>query len=282
MPVDGSGEGPVKVRDALAAAAGRLAAVSETPRLDSELLMAQALGIERETMFLSRLDDVAPAGFAPLLARREAHEPIAYITGRRGFWTIELEVGPGVLVPRPDSETLLDGAVAHFGRNGPKRVLDLGTGPGTLLLAALSQWPEASGLGIDSSEAALGYARRNAERLGASARAEFRLGDWAEGIDERFDLVLCNPPYVESGAELPRDVAEWEPAEALFAAADGLSEYRRLAPEIPRLLAPGGLACIEVGAGQTEAAGALFEAAGFIVKSRKDLKGIERCLLLGR
>jgi len=272
----------VKVRDALAAATAQLAPVSETPRLDAELLMAEALGIGREALLLSRLDDIAPRGFAPLLARREAGEPVAYITGRRAFWTIELEVGPGVLIPRPDSETLIEAAVAHFGEAGPERILDLGTGPGTLLLAALDQWPWATGLGIDASDSALAYARRNAERLGLSGRAAFRKGDWSEGIEERFDLVLCNPPYVESGAELPRDVADWEPAEALYAAADGLSEYRRLALEILRLLAAGGLACLELGAGQRDAVAALFDPVPFTIKSLKDLKGIERCLALSR
>lgn len=242
--------------------------------------MAEALGTSREAMLLSSLDDPAPDSFDALVGRREAREPIAYIIGRRDFWTIELEVGPGVLVPRPDSETLIEAAVAHFGPGGPKRVLDLGTGPGTLLLAALSQWPDASGLGVDSSGAALLYAVRNSERLGALGRAEFRLGDWGEGIEERFDLVLCNPPYVESGADLPADVADWEPHQALFAEADGLSEYRRLAPQIPRLLAPGGLACIELGAGQRDSVAALFEGAGLTAKSRKDLKGFERCLTL--
>ncbi|MEO7179076.1 MAG: methyltransferase domain-containing protein, partial [Allosphingosinicella sp.] len=163
-----------------------------------------------------------------------------------------------------------------------KRILDLGTGPGTLLLAALDQWPSATGRGVDSSKVALSYARRNAERLGLSGRANFSEGDWAEGIEERFDLVLCNPPYVESGADLPRDVAEWEPAEALFAAADGLAEYRRLAPQVPRLLAPGGLACVEIGAGQRDSVAALFAAEGFAVSSRRDLANIERCLMLSR
>ncbi len=150
------------------------------------------------------------------------------------------------------------------------------------MLAALAQWPEASGLGIDSSEAALGYARRNAGRLGLSERAEFRLGNWGEGIEERFELILCNPPYVESGADLPRDVAEWEPPEALFAALDGLSEYRRLAVQIPLLLASDGLACLEIGAGRHDAVAAFFEAEGFTMRSRKDLNNIERCLLLSR
>jgi len=273
------GEG---IRNALAAATARLDPNCDTPRLDAELLMAHALGISRETLLLRHLDDSAPPAFDSFLARRAAGEPLAYIVGRRAFWTIELEVGPGVLVPRPDSETLIEAALAHFGEAGPARILDLGTGPGTLLLAALDQWPRATGLGIDASDRALAYARRNADRLGLSGRADFRKGDWSEGISERFDLLLCNPPYVESGAELPRDVAEWEPAEALYAGADGLSEYRRLAAEIPRLLAPGGLACLELGSGQRDAVAALFDPATFTVKSHRDLKGIERCLSLSR
>jgi release factor glutamine methyltransferase len=272
----------MQLKNALALATARLAQHSDTPRLDAELLMAHALGIERDALLLADSARQAPEQFEAFVRRREAGEPVAYIIGRRGFWTIELEVGPGVLVPRPDSETLIEAALSHFGEGGPKRVLDLGTGPGTLLLAALDQWPGATGLGVDSSETALGYARRNAEALGLGARAEWRLGDWGEGMEERFNLILCNPPYVESGADLPRDVAQWEPAEALFAAADGLSEYRRLAPAIPRLLAPGGLACIELGAGQRDEVAALFAAQGFTISSRRDLRNIERCLLLRR
>lgn len=270
------------VSAALAAATARLAPHSDTPRLDAELLMAHALDMERETMLLGDRAREVPPAFETLVVRREAGEPVAYITGHRGFWTIGLEVGPGVLVPRPDSETLIEAAVAHFGAAGPKRILDLGAGPGTLLLAALDQWPNSTGLGVDSSETALDYARRNADRLGLSGRAAFRKGDWAEGVEERFDLILCNPPYVESAADLPRDVALWEPAEALFAAADGLSEYRRLAPEIPRLLAPGGLACLELGAGQRDAVAILFEGSGLTLSSLRDLKNIERCLMLSR
>jgi release factor glutamine methyltransferase len=272
----------VTVAEALAAGARRLCETGDTPRLDAELLMAHAFGIAREEMLLRRLDDPAPAGFEPLLARRLAAEPVAYITGRRAFWTIELEVGPGALVPRPDSETLIEAAVAHFGPAGPGTILDLGTGPGTLLLAALAEWPHATGLGVDASEAALAYARRNAERIGAAERAQFRLGDWMEGLSGRFDLILCNPPYVETGAALPPDVACWEPAEALFAGLDGLADYRRLAPALPPLLVPGGVACIELGAGQHDAVAFLFRAAGLSVASRKDLGGIERCLIATR
>src|SRR5688500_1883337 len=156
-------------------------------------------------MLLDRLDREAPEGFEPLLARRLAHEPVAYITGRRAFWTIELEVGPGVLIPRPDSETLIEAAVERFGARGPATVLDLGTGPGTLLLAALAQWPAARGIGIDRSEHALRFARRNAERLGLGDRAAILSGDWAAGLEGRFELILCNPPYVEAGAPLPAE-----------------------------------------------------------------------------
>ncbi len=263
------------VRSALAESVARLAAATPTPRLDVELLMAQALGISRETLLLHHLNTPTPATFAPLLARRLAHEPIAYIIGRRAFWTIELEVGPGVLVPRPDSESLIEAAVAHFGEQGPRRILDLGTGPGTLLLAALDQWLEATGVGVDASESALDYARRN-----GNPRAAFRLGDWGDGIKERFDLILCNPPYVEAGAGLPPDVARFEPPAALYAGADGLDAYRALAPQFGQLLAPGGIVCLEIGVGQARAVSALMAATGFTISSRNDLKGIVRCLIL--
>jgi release factor glutamine methyltransferase len=270
----------MKVQEALADAAKRLAESSDTPRLDAELLMAHALGVEREAMLLGKLDRAAPLAFEPLLARREAGEPVAYIIGRRAFWTIELTVGRGVLIPRPDSETLIEAAVEHFGAGAPATILDLGTGSGALLLAALDQWSEARGLGVDLSEAALAVASANADRLGMADRARFRRGDWDEGLEERLDLILCNPPYVEAGAALPRDVALWEPHEALFAAAAGLGEYRRLAPALPRLLAPGGLACVEIGLGQAEAVTRLFAEEGFAVRERRDLAGHVRCLAL--
>ena len=154
--------------------------------------MAHALRVTREDMLLDRLDFAVPLGFEQLVARRLAHEPIAYLTGRRDFWTIELEVGPGALIPRPDSETLIDAAVELFGEAGPGSILDLGTGPGTLLLAALDQWPASTGLGVDASPRALAFARRNAARLRHRRSSAFpvrRLG-MAKG---RFDLILCNP-----------------------------------------------------------------------------------------
>jgi release factor glutamine methyltransferase len=270
----------VVVRRALAEAAAQLGTSSETPRLDAELLMAHALGVSREELLLRHMDASAPPAFEALLARRRSGEPIAYITGRRAFWSIELEVGPGVLIPRPDSETLIEAAAHHFRGRAPARILDLGTGPGTLLLAAMAEWPEAAGLGVDRSAAALAFAERNARRLGLAAR--FVQSDWGDGVTGTFDLILCNPPYVEAGADLPRDVAAFEPAEALYAGPEGLDDYRRIAPRIGGLLAPGGLACIEIGAGQAEAVTALFGAEGLAVSARADLAGILRCLLVSR
>lgn len=269
------------VERALHEAVRRLPPCTDTPRLDAELLMAHALGIGRDRLILAPPDGPVPPAFEAYLQRRCAGEPVAYITGRRAFWNIELEVGPGVLIPRPDSETLIAAAVEHWqGREGPRRILDLGTGPGTLLLAALDQWPAAHGLGIDRSEDALGYARRNAERLGLEARAEFRIGDWAECVTDRFDLLLCNPPYVARGAPLGPGVAEHEPPEALFAGPDGLDDYRRLAPQVGRLLAPGGLAAVEIGFDQEESAAAIFRDAGLDPRIARDLGERPRALLI--
>jgi release factor glutamine methyltransferase len=272
----------MRLSDAIAGAARRLTASSETPRLDGELLMAHALGVEREAMLLGDMAREVPAAFEALVERRVEGEPLAYIVGRRAFWTIDLRVGPGVLIPRPDSETLIEAAVDHFKERAPLRILDLGTGPGTLLLAALAQWPHSHGLGIDRSHVALDLAFQNACDLELDERVRFRPGDWARGLEGEFDLILCNPPYVETGADLPVDVAQWEPSEALFAGTDGLSEYRRLAPDLPRLVAPGGLACLELGAGRLGAVAALFEGSGLTLSSRKDLRGVMRCLLLSR
>lgn len=268
------------MRRALAEAARALAAASDTPRLDAELLMAHALGTTRDALILRHLDDPAPSGFAALLDRRLAHEPVAHITGARAFWTIDLAVGPGALIPRPDSETLIEAAVDHFaGRAPPATILDLGTGPGTLLLAALDQWPDARGIGVDRSLAALGYARANAERLGLAGRARFLRGDWASAIDARFDLVLANPPYIADAEALPREVAEYDPPEALFGGPDGLDPYRLLGPQLARLVAPGGIACVEIGWTQADAVAALFAQSGLSTGLRRDLAGRPRAIL---
>jgi release factor glutamine methyltransferase len=265
-----------EVRAALNAAAATLAPVSDTPRLDAEILLAHALGISREALVLGSYD--VPYSFAALISRRLAHEPVEYITGTRDFWTISLQVAPGVLIPRPDSETLIDAAVAHFGNAGPRRVLDLGTGSGALLLAALDQWSNATGVGVDASDAALAIAHANAEAI-APGRAEIRGGGWG-GTGERFDLILCNPPYIATEEVLPPDVADWEPASALFAGEAGLDDYRHIAPALAAQLAPGGIACIEIGHTQREAVTALLEAQGFAVDCRRDLGGRDRCLIV--
>ncbi|GAA0679103.1 release factor glutamine methyltransferase [Sphingomonas insulae] len=265
------------VYTALADAAARFA-FSDTARLDAELLMAHALGIDRNALLLD-MERPVPASFAALVARRECREPVAYITGSRGFWTIDLAVGPGALVPRPDSETLLIAAAGHFGAAAPATILDLGTGPGTLLLAALDEWP-ARGLGVDRSVPALGYAAINAAALGMAARAAFMLGDWGTAIDARFDLVLANPPYIGTGETLPDEVRVHEPAGALFAGSDGLDDYRILAHQLPRLIAPGGCAAVEIGHTQAIAVSALFAERGLASAVHRDLGGRDRCLLV--
>lgn len=265
------------LRTALAEAAARFA-FSPTARLDAELLMAHAIGIDRNRLLLD-MDRPVPPGFAALVERRAGHEPVAYITGTRGFWTIDLAVGPGALVPRPDSETLLIAAAAHFGPRAPASVLDLGTGPGTLLLAALDEWP-ARGLGIDCSPEALGYAVRNAAALGMRDRATFALGDWAAAIDARFDLILANPPYIGIDEPLPDEVRGHEPAAALFAGADGLDDYRILARQLPRLIAAGGCAAVEIGHTQAAAVSALFAGQGLDSVVHRDLGTRDRCLLV--
>jgi|SRR5690242_11301724 len=270
----------LKVRQALAAAAARLAAASDTPRLDAELLMAHALGVSRDDLLLRRLDGAEPPVFAALVDRRLAHEPVAYITGIRAFWTIDIAVGPGALVPRADSETLIEAAVDHFAGRAPATILDLGTGPGTLLLAALDQWPQATGLGVDRSIEALAMARANADRLGLGARARLVDGDWAAGIESRFDLILANPPYIGFDEALPREVREHEPADALFAGADGLDAYRAIVPDLPRLIAPGGVAILEIGHTQADAVAALVEAAGLAPALRRDLAGRPRAIVV--
>jgi release factor glutamine methyltransferase len=266
---------------ALADAARQLGESSDTARLDAELLMAEALHIDRDKLILSPPDRTVPDRFWAMLNRRKAGEPVAYITGRRAFWNIELHVGPGVLVPRPDSEVLIASAIEHFERrDGPRRILDLGTGPGTLLLAALDVWPDAAGVGVDVSRRAMSYAAANARRLGFEQRVKLREGDWAKGVSETFDLILCNPPYVPEGAELGAGIREFEPDEALFAGEEGLDAYRALAPQLPRLLNKGGLAAVEIGHDQAGAVTPLLARDGLQAKVAQDLAGRDRALLL--
>ncbi|WP_107954031.1 peptide chain release factor N(5)-glutamine methyltransferase [Sphingomonas faeni] len=265
------------VSAALATAAARLT-FSATPRLDAELLMAHALGVERNAILLDPDRYTVPDTFAAFVDRRLNHEPIAYITGSRGFWSIDLAVGPGALVPRADSETLLIAAQAHFAGRAPATILDLGTGPGTLLLAALDEWP-AQGLGVDYSPQALAYARANAATLGMADRAQFIRSSWASAIVGQFDLILANPPYIATAEQLPSEVHDHEPHAALFAGADGLDDYRILAEQLPALIAPGGAAVIEIGSTQAAPVTALLEAQGLHVALHHDYGGNARALV---
>jgi release factor glutamine methyltransferase len=269
------------VARALDDATRQLSRTSDTPRLDAELLMAEALHIDRDRLLLAPPARDVPDRYWEMVKRRSEGEPVAYITGRRAFWNIELHVGPGVLVPRPDSEVLIASAIEHFeGTAGPNRILDLGTGPGTLLLAALDIWPKATGLGVDLSRQALSYASANARRLGFDERAKLMQGNWANGLLDRFDLILCNPPYVAEGAELGPGVREYEPDEALFAGREGLDAYRDLAPQLPRLLNPGGLAAIEIGHDQAEPVTELLARDGLQARVANDLGDRPRAVLL--
>jgi release factor glutamine methyltransferase len=261
----------VRAEVALRAAAARI------DRLDGEVLLAHLLGCGRGELLLGPERAVEAQAFEALVARRERGEPVAYITGVREFWSLPLRVTRDVLIPRPDSETVVEAALAH----APcARVLDLGTGSGALLLAVLSEWPEARGLGVDASAAALAVARGNAAALGLEGRAEFREGDWGEGLDERFGLVLCNPPYVETGAVLSVEVRGFEPEAALFAGVDGLDEYRRIVPQLPGLLARGGVAVLEIGWTQAAAVLGMAEAVGMEGDTRRDLAGRDRVVVL--
>lgn len=261
-----------------------LAATSETPRLDSELLVAHALGVSRSDMLLRHMDQGVPGGLGNLVVRRMRHEPVAYILGCQEFMGLDFKVTPDVLIPRADSEVLVAAALAA--RPDAKRVLDCGTGSGALLLAVLHALPGAEGVGIDRSEAALGVARGNAEALGLGKRARMVGADWdqpgwsaALGL---FDLILANPPYVEDAAELAPSVRGHEPAGALFAGPDGLEAYRVLVPQLPGLLAPGGIALVEIGATQADAVTAIAASAGLAARLHRDLGDRPRALEISR
>lgn len=256
------------------------------PLLQEAAAALRAAGIaqpRREARWLAE-DAADMHSFRALLARRAAREPMAFLRGRQGFWTLDLEVSPVTLIPRPDSETLISAALtARPDRNAVRRILDLGTGTGCLLLAALTEFPAAYGIGVDLAPAAAALAARNARATGLAGRCAVVCGDWAAALAGRFDLVLCNPPYIESAAiaALMPEVARHEPRRALDGGPDGLHAYRAVLAALPRLLAPGGIAVLELGAGQAGAVAALARAAGFgpPVLSH-DLAGIARAAAL--
>lgn len=272
------------------AAAQRLAAVGiDTAHFDARLMVAEVLGVEMRRLPASHhaeLNGEESARFAAMLERRLAREPMSHILGRRGFWTLEFQVTADTLDPRPDTETLIEAVLDALDDKGrPRRLLDFGTGSGCILLTLLAELGHATGLGIDASAAALAVAGRNAQALGLAARAEFRLGDWGAGLDGAFDVIVSNPPYIPDGDidGLEPEVARFEPRSALAGGADGLDCYRRLIPDIARLLAPGGIAALEVGAGQAADVSALLAKAGLPgATTRRDLGGVERCVMVRR
>jgi release factor glutamine methyltransferase len=275
----------LSIRDLLHAAADRLKQAGlDSARLDARILLAHAMGVSRDDL----ISAVRPPSrfeadiFESLLLRRLAREPLAYITGHREFWSLDFRVGPGVLVPRPETETLIDAALAEFpDRNAALAIADLGTGSGALLAAALKEFPKARGVGFERSPQALAYARTNLDLLGFDGRYALAGEDWSEAGIESFDLILSNPPYIPSGeiAQLAPEVRLYEPRAALDGGTDGLQAYRSLAGLLPRLLSPGAVAVLELGQGQAGQVEQLFQNLT-VLRIVPDLAGIPRALVL--
>ncbi len=245
---------------ALREAAAQLKAV-QTPLLDARILLKLATGLD-DAGVIARSDDKLPTDqakmFAGLVKRRAAGEPVAYITGVKEFWSLEFHVSPDVLIPRDDSECLIEAVIARRDKHAPYKILDLGTGSGCLLCALLEEFPNSLGTGVDCSAAAIAIARANSRKLGLAPRARFLVGDWAKTLEGGFDIIIANPPYIPEGdrAGLPVDVADYEPARALFAGESGFNAYQAILADAPRILSPGGRIVLEAGDGQ---AGRLVE-----------------------
>ena len=275
---------PVTIGECVADGARRLA-VAGVPdaRREARLILAHALGIEPVAVTGYPERPVSdPQAFEALVARRARREPLSHLTGRREFWSLEFETGPATLDPRPDSETLVEAALAAVqDREAPLSLLDLGAGTGCLLLALLHELPMAAGLGVDVSPEALAVARRNADRLGLASRLRLEEGNWGESLDGPFDLIVCNPPYIPT-ADIPGlepEVSVFEPPLALDGGPDGLDAYRALMPDVARLLASEGAAVLEFGAGQGQAVGKIVAAEGLVAAGvARDLAGLDRCL----
>ena len=256
-------------------------------RREARLILAHALGVGVTTILGYPERAVEDAGrFDSLITRRAAREPLSHLTGRREFWSLEFEVTPETLDPRADSETLVEAALAAIAdRQAPLSVLDFGTGTGCLLLALLSELPNARGVGVDIAEQTLAVARRNAARLGLAERVQFAIGDWGGALAGPFDLIVSNPPYIPAGeiSGLQPEVADFEPRRALDGGVDGLDAYRRLGPDISRLLRSGGVAVLEFGLGQGDAVARLMAAEGLAPQRfTADLAGHDRCLTLAK
>ena len=268
------------VRELLAAATRRL----DGARIDAELLLAHALGVSRARLYAWPEHEPEPKqreAFDRLVAARERGEPIAYLTGRREFWSLDLAVTPDVLIPRHETELLVELALDRIAHDRKVRVADLGTGSGAIALALARERPLARVTATDASEAALDVARRNAARLGIGNVA-FAVGDWHAALgDARFDLIVSNPPYIAAGdAHLAQGDLRFEPAAALASGADGLDAIRRIVADAPEHLADGGALLLEHGFDQSLRVRALLDAAGFQnVTSVSDNGGHERVTL---
>jgi release factor glutamine methyltransferase len=255
----------------------------DSPVIDARLLVEAAAGATRADILADprrALDETQTEALDALVARREKREPVSHILGAKGFWKIMLRVTPAVLAPRPDTETILDVVLPFFGESEAFSVLDLGVGSGAILLAILTERPGARGLGVDASDEALAVARENAANLGLESRAVFTHTDWTAGLDNnQFDLVVSNPPYVRRGdiASLPPEVRNHEPRMALDGGRDGLDAFRAIAPQILRVLKPGGRFAVEIGYDQKDAVEALFRDAGATgVQTLRDLGDRDR------
>ena len=253
------------------------------PVIDARVLVEAACGVTRADIVGDPYREISPEKAARLddyLERRIRREPVSHILGRRGFWNIMLGVTPGVLTPRPETEVIVDHALRLFPEGRSLRILDLGVGSGAILLAILAERPAARGLGVDVSEEALAVARENAANLGLAGRVALLRGDWTAGLAEAdFDLVVSNPPYIATGVieTLDPEVRVYEPRLALDGGADGLDAYRRLAPEILRVLKPGGRFLVEIGYDQRTAVETLFREAGAVeVETLQDLSTHDR------
>ncbi|MFZ1743449.1 MAG: peptide chain release factor N(5)-glutamine methyltransferase [Pontixanthobacter sp.] len=271
-----------KIGQALRDAAKLLGETSDTARLDAELLMAHALGMSRSDMLLRGGDWDVPDKFSALVDRRSRHEPVAYILGHQEFYGREFLVNSDVLIPRGDSETIVDAALAVCRDNA--RILDLGTGSGALLLSLLAERPDSNGIGFDASLGAVSIAAANAAKLGVADRAHILHGDWtlpgwADDLGT-FDVIVANPPYVETTAQLDPAVRDFEPAAALFAGEEGLDDYRILIPQFRTLLVQGGVIVLEIGHEQDQAVAAIAGEYGFETTLQRDLAHRPRALLL--
>ncbi|MBS1094078.1 peptide chain release factor N(5)-glutamine methyltransferase [Gluconobacter wancherniae] len=257
----------------------------EDPRREARLLLGWASGRDfSQLLGMDVVDDEAEARFEIALARRVAREPMAFITGETGFWTLDLEVSADTLIPRGDSEALIEALLeVKPDRNSVTSVLDLGTGTGCLLLAALSEYKAAFGIGVDLAPGAAALAARNAHRNGFAGRSSFFAGSWNSALNGRFDVVLSNPPYIETAdvATLMPEVAVYEPARALDGGPDGLNAYRVICAALPNLLTKEGCAVLEMGIGQIDDVAAIGLEFGLVeVLRHRDLGGIPRALVL--